>query len=114
MSDNGPRILGSAVGGLGASLAAVFATLCCAGPAAVALLGVGGALAAARLGPYRTVLLILSAALVSYGLWLSYGRAILAPGRSCPGRVGGVTRTVLWIAVTVWLAGAFSTARYGS
>ena len=98
-------VAGSAAGGFGGALAAIFASLCCIGPASVALLGAGGALAA-QLGPYRSALLIVSAGLVSFGLWRAYGHRILVNGQLCPIRIGRLTRSVLWIAALVWLAAA--------
>src|SRR5687768_12764309 len=74
---------GSAFGALGAALAAVLGTLCCAGPAVVAILGTGGALAAARLGPYRPYLLGLSVAFLAVGFWRAYVPGKGAEGVSC-------------------------------
>ena len=52
-SDGGIAV-GSAAGAIGAAVAAIFSTLCCAGPAIVmSALGAGSALMAARLEPYR-------------------------------------------------------------
>ena len=45
--------LGAATSGIGGALTASFAALCCIGPVTVALLGAGGAVAAAGLKPYR-------------------------------------------------------------
>jgi hypothetical protein len=100
-------VLGSATGGLASSLAAGFAALCCVGPSTVALLGVGGALAAASLAPYRLLLLLVSFALIGYGLWRAYRPTIAnAEGRACPVRAGRLARGVLWISVAVWFAAA--------
>jgi len=46
-------VTGSALGAVGSAAVAIFASLCCAGPAVVAVLGAGGAVAAAGLVPYR-------------------------------------------------------------
>jgi mercuric ion transport protein len=99
-------VAGSAAGGLGGALAAIFAALCCIGPASVAILGAGGGLAAARLTPYRPVLLVLSAGLLAVGFWRAYGQRVVVNGQSCPVRVGRLARTVLWVAALVWLAAA--------
>lgn len=99
-------VAGSAAGGLGGALAAIVATLCCVGPASVAILGAGGALAAARLTPYRPTLLLLSAGLLAFGFWRAYGQRVMVSGRSCPIRVGRTARAALWIAALVWLAAA--------
>lgn len=99
-------VAGSAAGGLGGALAAIFAALCCVGPASVAILGAGGALAAARLTPYRPALLLISAGLLSFGFWRAYGQRVMVSGQSCPIRVGRLARSVLWVAALVWLAAA--------
>ena len=65
-------LLGSATGGLATAIAAVFAALCCIGPPTVAILGAGGALAAASLKPYRPYLLLASLAMILYGFWRAY------------------------------------------
>ena len=98
--------LGSAAGGLAGAAAATFAALCCVGPSSVALLGAGGALAAAALTPYRPVLLVISLAVIVFGFWRAYGRRASADGRACPVRVGRLARAVLWISAAAWLAAA--------
>ena len=65
-------ILGAATGGMGAAGAATLASLCCVGPAVVATLGVGGAVAVASLAPYRLYLLLGAAALLGVGFWFAY------------------------------------------
>jgi hypothetical protein len=99
-------VMGSAAGGLGGALTAAFAALSCIGPATAALLGAGGALAAAQLTPYRPVLLLVSLAVLGFGFWRAYGRHLKVDGRSCPIRVGRLARTVLWISAAVWLIAA--------
>ena len=59
---------GAAVGGLAGALTAAIAGLCCAGPITIALLGAGGAVAAAGLAPYRLPLLVASAAARSHSV----------------------------------------------
>jgi hypothetical protein len=100
-------LLGSAAGGLGTAIAAVFAALCCIGPSTVAVLGAGGALAAASLNPYRPYLLIASLAMILYGFWRAYRTTGLnRQGVACPTRMGRFTRKVLWFAAIVWVAAA--------
>ncbi len=99
-------VIGAGAGGLGAALAAGFAALCCVGPSTVALLGVGGAVAAAGLGPYRPVLLLGSLALLAFGFWGAYGRRSLVGGVSCPIRVGRSARIMLWFSAAVWVISA--------
>jgi hypothetical protein len=48
-----PVVMGSSVSAIGSSVLATATSLCCIGPAVVAILGTSGALAAARLAPYR-------------------------------------------------------------
>ena len=99
-------VLASAASGLAGAAAALFAALCCVGPFTVALLGAGGALAAAALTPYRPILVIVSLAVIALGFWRVYGRRVTADGRACPVRVGRLVRTVLWISAAAWLAAA--------
>lgn len=100
-------VLGSATGGLAGSVAAAFAALCCVGPSTVALLGVGGALAAATLGPYRVLLLIVSLALIGFGFWRAYvPRVGGQEGAACPVRAGRIARGVLWLSAATWLVAA--------
>lgn len=100
-------LLGSATGGLATAIAAVFAALCCVGPSTVAVLGVGGALAAASLKPYRPFLLLASLATILYGLWRAYRTTGLnREGVACPTRIGRFTRKALWLAAIIWVAAA--------
>jgi mercuric ion transport protein len=100
-------VLGPAAGGLAGAVAAMFAALCCVGPSTVALLGAGGAVAAATLSPYRPVFLLASLALIGFGFWRLYARrGVSADGRACPVRVGRLARSILWASAAVWLAAA--------
>lgn len=96
-------VAGSAAGGFSGALAAVFAGLCCIGPSSVALLGAGGAVAAARLTPYRPLFLLASIAFLAFGFWRAYGRRVTINGQSCPVRMGKPARAILWISGAVWL-----------
>ena len=100
-------LLGSATGGLATAIAAVFAALCCVGPSTVAVVGAGGALAAASLKPYRPFLLLASLAMILYGFWRAYRTTGLnRQGVACPTRIGRFTRKALWLAAIVWVAAA--------
>jgi mercuric ion transport protein len=99
-------VVGAGATSLGAALTAVVASLCCVGPAGVALLGVGGALAAAELKPYRPILLAVSLGLLAFAFWRSYGRSVMVNGASCPIRVGRFARIVLWISAAIWVLAA--------
>jgi hypothetical protein len=102
---NGRRLLsaGAGPGALGAGLAAAFSALCCTGPAAYTLLGAGGVLAAARLAPARPYLLAAAAVCLVTGFSLAY-----RPGSTCSVRTRRVTRTVLWTAALLTMAGAIA------
>ncbi len=91
----------------GASLVAVLSSLCCAGPAVLAVLGAGGAVAAAGLAPYRPYLLVGSALLLTLAFWRGYRSFGGCPSESCPPRLGRTLRLVLWIAMTLTIVSAF-------
>ncbi len=99
-------VIGAGAGGLGAALAAGFAALCCVGPSTVALLGVGGSIAAAGLGPYRPFLLLGSLGLLGFGFWRAYGQRTVVAGASCPVRVGRFARLILWFSAAIWVVSA--------
>lgn len=65
-------LVGSAVGALVAAVAAIAGTVCCVGPIVVAVLGVGGAIAATRLAPYRPYLLVTAICLLAIGIWRAW------------------------------------------
>ena len=105
--NDGLSVIAPAAGGLAGAAAAMFAALCCVGPSTVALLGAGGAVAAAALSPYRPMFLIGSLALIAFGFWRLYARrAVTADGRVCPVRAGRLARSILWSSAAVWLAAA--------
>lgn len=98
-------LFGTATGGLATAVAAFVAALCCVGPSTVALLGAGGALAAASIKPYRPFLLLASLAMILYGFWRVYGRSVRSKqGQACPTRIGRLSRNALWFAAVVWVA----------
>lgn len=98
-------LVGSAAGGLATAIAAFVAALCCIGPSTVALLGAGGALAAASIKPYRPYLLLGSLAMILYGFWRAYRPATRAGSAvACPTRLGRFTRSALWFAAVIWVA----------
>ena len=105
---DGKVVAGSAVGAIGAAVAAMLATLCCAGPAVVAVLGAGGALAAAKLEPYRPCLLAVAAAMIGIGFWRAYRPGAAAEGAVCSIRTGRIVRSLLWIAALITLASALA------
>lgn len=101
----GIAAIGASLTGVGAAVTAAAASLCCIGPAMVSILGVGGAVAAVGLRPYRPLLILASLALIGVGLWFAY-KPSLAGGldAACPTRAGRISRSIVWIAVTLWLA----------
>jgi mercuric ion transport protein len=101
---SGIAAVGASLTGLGAALTATAASLCCIGPAVVSIVGVGGAVAAAGLKPYRPLLMMASLALIGLGLWFAY-RPSIASSRvsACPSRAGRVSRIIVWVAAILWL-----------
>jgi mercuric ion transport protein len=98
---NGERaaVVGSSLSALGAALVGIFGTLCCAGPVVVALLGVGGAVAAAKLAPYRGLFGAASIMLLALGFWRwrrARRCACLSP------------REARWLPVMLWIATAMT------
>jgi mercuric ion transport protein len=93
-------VTGSAVGAIGAAGLAALSILCCAGPAVLAVLGTGGAIAAAGLGAYRPHFVVASIAFLGLGFWRSY-RAV--SNGACSIRTGRLVRAVLWSSLVVSL-----------
>jgi len=99
-------VTGSALGALGSAAVAIVASLCCAGPAVIAILGAGGALVAAGLAPYRPWFLGASSALLGVGFWRSYWPRRSPSGAACSISTGRKVRAVLWISLAVTAAAA--------
>lgn len=95
-------IRASAAAGALSALVAAIAGLCCVGPAVIAILGVGGVVAAAGLKPYRAPLLAVSFVLLATAFWRTYRPRVAGTGVSCLIAVGRATRIGLWIAAVVW------------
>ena len=95
--------IASSIGGAGAALTSTAASICCIGPAGIAILGVNGAILAAGLKPYRPYLLAASAVLIGAAFWGVYGRWRGTDSDACPARVGRVVRGLLWGSVALWL-----------
>jgi mercuric ion transport protein len=98
-------VAGTALGAIGASLVAAAASLCCVGPAVIAVLGASGAVAAAGFAPYRPYLLVFAFALLGSGFWRSY-RPRVIEGATCAPAVGRWGRLTLWISLSVTLLAA--------
>ena len=99
-------VVAASAGAVGAAITAVLASLCCVGPAVVAVLGTGGALAIARLEPYRPYLLGAGVAMLAVAFWLAYRSKRACRDGSCAPRVTRFVRFVLWCSALV-LAAAF-------
>jgi mercuric ion transport protein len=96
-----PVVMGSSVSAIGSSVLATATSLCCVGPAVVAILGTSGALAAARLAPYRSYFIVGSVVLLGVGFWLGYRPQSGCIGRSCTTRTAKFTRALLWLAAAL-------------
>jgi mercuric ion transport protein len=96
----------------GAVASAVAASICCLGPLALALLGLGGGALLLRFEPYRHYLLAATALFLGAAFHLTYRRPPVeecAPSSACaqPSSRNG-QKIVLWIVtVIVVLAAAF-------
>ncbi len=98
------RNLGPVVSGASAAVASTAASLCCAGPAAIAVMGVNGAILAAGMRPYRPYLLVISFLMLAFSHWSVYKPFAARLGRTCPRTVGRISRAVLWLATVMWVA----------
>lgn len=110
------RSWGAAWAGAGTAAAATAAGACCVpvlAPLLVSVLGVGGAIWAARLEPYAPYLLGVSGLAVGYGFWTVYRRRPkapceadlegAAPSAECPPRRPIALQVFLWLAGAVWI-----------
>jgi hypothetical protein len=95
-------VRGTASAGAATAFVAAIAGLCCAGPLTVALLGAGGAVAAAGIKPFRVPLLGASLALLIAAFWRAYAPRAKTAGAACPIAIGRATRIALWAAAFVW------------
>jgi len=99
-------VTGSALGAVGSAAVAIFASLCCAGPAVVAVLGAGGAVAAAGLVPYSPYFLAASFTMLGIGFWRSYWPHRSSSGAACSVSTGRRVRAALWVSLAVTLVAA--------
>jgi mercuric ion transport protein len=110
--------VGTSLTSVGAAVTAAAASLCCVGPVVVSIVGVGGAVAAAGLKPYRPVLLLGSMLLLGASLWLAYHPATEATeagvGVACPTRAGRAARAMVWVAAVLWVIAALLPTIIGS
>jgi mercuric ion transport protein len=81
MKDGGTRLLET-----GAIGSAVAASICCIGPLALALLGMGGGALLLKVAPYRPYFLAATALLLGGAFYFTYRRPVAeacAPGSPC-------------------------------
>ena len=108
--------LAALFGASSAALTSAAASICCAGPWALALLGINGVILGAAIKPYRIYLLAASVPLLAYAYWrLRASRRASVAGEACATQVGPVQRITLWIAIGLWLGAiviSFAADRY--
>ena len=97
------RVLAATGGALGLSGLAAALGLCCTVPWAVALLGVAGAVAFARLAFLIPYALIGSFALLAIGFWWAYRRSAACAEGECVSASQRRLRWLMWIAAAVVL-----------
>ena len=96
-----PIVIGSSLGAIGSSLVATANTLCCVGPAVIAVLGTSGVVAAAKLAPYRPYFILGSVLLLGLGFWLAYRPQGGCIGKTCTTVSAKITRALLWLAAVL-------------
>lgn len=101
------RVIGAAGGAVGLGGFAAALGLCCSVPWVVALLGVGGAVAFARLAFLLPYALILSALLLALGFWWAYRPEPACGDGTCNPRDRRLLRWAVWIATVAVAALAF-------
>ena len=95
------RVIGAAAGALGLSGFGAALGLCCSVPWAVALLGVTGAVALARLAFLLTYALIASTALLSVGFWWAYRPLRACADETCTPSNRRAIRWLAWVAAAI-------------
>jgi mercuric ion transport protein len=97
-------VIGSSLSAMGSSLVATATAFCCVGPVVIAVLGTSGALAAARLAPYRSYFIVGSILLLGLGFWLAHRPQGGCIGTTCTSRTAKITRVLLWLAALITAA----------
>ena len=96
-----PVVIGSSLGAIASGLVSTATAFCCVGPAVIAILGTSGAMAAARLAPYRPYFILGSVLLLGLGFWLAYRPEGGCVRKTCTTTSAKITRTLLWIAALI-------------
>ncbi len=86
----------------GTSLIAAVASFCCAGPWAVMLFGVPGAITIARWEPYRPYLIVASGALLAWSIWRTYRLRQACAAGTCASGPSPWLVGALWLATGLW------------
>lgn len=98
------RAIGTGAGAAsGTSLVAAIAAFCCAGPWAVMLFGVPGAVWIARFEPYRPYLIVASAGLLGWAFWRTYRLRQACASGACASGPSPWLMAALWTASGLWL-----------
>lgn len=103
------RVLGSAGGALGLGAFAAAIGACCGVPWAVALLGVSGAVALARLSFLLPYALLGAGALLAVAFWWAYRPVALCADGTCNRVSRRMLRVIVWVA-TVLVVGLATVA----
>jgi mercuric ion transport protein len=104
------KVAGVAGGAVGLGGFAAALGLCCGVPWAVALLGVTGAVAFARLSFLIPYALIGAAAFLGFGFWLAYRKPVCQEGTCTPAR--GPLRLVVWLTAAIVVGLAITAALF--
>lgn len=97
------KVFGAAGGAVGLGGFAAALGLCCSVPWAVALLGVSGAIAFARLAFLVPYSLAAAAMFLGFGFWLAYRKPACAGGE-CPTQPPRMLRWTMWGTAAVVVA----------
>jgi mercuric ion transport protein len=105
MTESSARLISA-----GALLSAVTASICCIGPVALALLGLGGGALLLKFEPYRPYLLAATALFLGAAFYVTYRRPAVeqcALGSTCPSAASTKGQEIaLWIVTLVVLLAA--------
>jgi MerT mercuric transport protein len=96
-------VIGSSLSAISSSLVATATAFCCIGPAVIAVVGTGGALAAARLAPYRPYFIVGSVLLLGMGSgWHTVRRVDVLERRAQPQPRRSHGHSCGWLLLLQW------------